>query len=212
AAAAALYVNIALGHSNMHQVEQGARYARRAVEILRTHDGDQHQLGRAFGVLANTARFSGDLDGALEALRASRASAEKLAQRETPETMRPLPAATWREGLILGELNNSNLGRPEEAEPLLQRALDINEALARKDPHDYPSRSYVSMAGRELGDILREGDPARALAVYDQARRRLAEVKANSKARREEVWLLTRSSYALRRLGRGAEARKRIDA
>src|SRR5262249_9724499 len=59
AAAAALYVNIALGHSNMHQVEQGARYARRAVEILRTHDGDQHQLGRAFGVLANTARFSG---------------------------------------------------------------------------------------------------------------------------------------------------------
>ena len=45
---------------------------------------------------------------------------------------------------------STSRGRPE---PLLQRALEIAEALASKDPDDYTSRSYVSMAGRELGDI-----------------------------------------------------------
>jgi tetratricopeptide (TPR) repeat protein len=68
------------------------------------------------------------------------------------------------------------------------------------------------MAGRELGDILREESPARALAIYDHTRRRVAEIKNNSKARRDEVWLLAGSSYALRRLGRVADARQRIEA
>ena len=167
---------------------------------------------RALGVLANTARFAGDLNGALEAIRGSRAIAEKLAHAENAESMLQLGAALWREGLILGELNTISFNRPREAEPLLQRALEIAETLARKDPDDYTSRSYVSMAGRELGDILRESDPARALAVYDHARRRVGEIKANAQSRHDEVWLLTGSAYALRRLGRTAEARQRIDA
>jgi serine/threonine protein kinase/tetratricopeptide (TPR) repeat protein len=210
-AAAALYVNIAQGHTNMHRVEQGARYAHRAVEIARAYDRDQRQLGKALGVLANTARFSGDLDRALEAIRASRALAEKRLHPDDTESMLHLSAAIWREGLILGEFNNINLGRPNEAEPLLQQALDIDEALARKDPNDYTSRSYVSMAGRELGDVLREKNPRRALAVYDLALKRLAEIANNAQARRDEVWLLAGSSYPLRKLGRTAEARQRID-
>jgi tetratricopeptide (TPR) repeat protein len=197
---------------NDHHLGEAASYARKSVELSRAFDRDERHLGRGLGILANTARFSGDLDGAMQAIRESRSIAEKFSDPDNAESMFQLAGALWREGLILGELNNISLDRPREAEPVLQRALEIGETLARKDPDDYTSRSYVSMAGRELGDILREGDPARALAVYDQARRRLAEVKANSKARREEVWLLTGSSYALRRLGRGAEARKRIDA
>jgi tetratricopeptide (TPR) repeat protein len=68
------------------------------------------------------------------------------------------------------------------------------------------------MAGRELGDILRDHDPARALAVYDHTLFRLREARNNSKARREEVWLQTGSSYALRRLHQPAESGKRIEA
>ncbi|MCZ2150720.1 MAG: hypothetical protein LC126_23465 [Bryobacterales bacterium] len=67
------------------------------------------------------------------------------------------------------------------------------------------------MAGRELGDILRDRDPARALAVYDHTLSRLREVGASSKARREQVWLLTGSSYALRRLHRPGESVRRIE-
>ncbi|HTP36691.1 MAG TPA: serine/threonine-protein kinase [Candidatus Acidoferrales bacterium] len=211
-AAAAVYVNLAQGNSNLHRVEQGALYARRAVEICRANERERLQLGKALGMLANTARFSGDLDGSLAAIRESRTLAENLAHPDDTESMLHLSAALWREGLILGELNSISLRRPGDAEPLLQRALDIDEALARKDPDDYTSRSYVSMAGRELGDILREKDPARALAVYDLSRQRLAEIKENAHARRDEVWLLAGSSYALRKLGRTVEAQQRIDA
>jgi tetratricopeptide (TPR) repeat protein len=67
------------------------------------------------------------------------------------------------------------------------------------------------MAGIELGDILREGDPARALSIYDLTRSRLSEIKNNTRARRDEVSVLAGSSYALRRLRRVPEAKVKID-
>jgi serine/threonine protein kinase len=209
-AAGRIYANLALAHSNLHYMEEAARYARRSVEISRSSQ-DQRQLSKSLSIFANTARFAGDLDGALVASREAVGIAEKTTDPENSESILNLCGAIWREGLILGELDNISLDRPHEAVPLLQRAFDMAEALARKDPNDYSSRSYVSMTGRELGDVLRENDPARALAIYDHTRLRVAEVKNNSKARRGEVWLLTGSSYALRRLGRPAEARERID-
>jgi len=208
--AARLYANLALAHSNIHYLDDAARYARRSVEIsLRSKD--ERLLSKSLGILSNTARFAGDLDGALQAIRQSRAIAEKFADPENTDSILQLCGALWREGLILGELRNVGFGRPREAEPLLRRAFDIAENLARRDPRDYASRSYVSMAGRELGDILRDRDPARALAVYDHTLSRLREVGASSKARREQVWLLTGSSYALRRLHRPGESVRRIE-
>jgi hypothetical protein len=62
-----------------------------------------------------------------------------------------------------------------------------------------------------LGAILRDRDPRRALAVYDQARRRLGEVRNSAAARRAEAGMLAGSSYALRRLNRTGEARNRIE-
>jgi tetratricopeptide (TPR) repeat protein len=210
AAGARVYVNLALAHANMHHLDQAADYARRSVEISRLA-GDPRQLSRALSVFANTARFAGDLDAALRAARESRTIAENTADSDNTDSMFVLSSVLWREGLILGELNNISFDRPGESEPLLRRAFDIAEALARKDPQDYTSRSYVSMTGRELGDVLRTQDPAGALAVYDRTLHRLAEVKNNSKVRRDEVWPLTGSSYALRRLGRVEESRRRID-
>ena len=62
-----------------------------------------------------------------------------------------------------------------------------------------------------LGGILRQSDPAHALEIYDQTLRRLAEIKNNARLRRDEVKALVGSSYALRALGRAAEARKQLD-
>ncbi len=213
AVAAGLYVNLAQAHANLHLLDEAVPYyARKAVEISRSIGADQRQLGRALGVLANTARFSGDVKGALEAISTSRAIAEKLARPENAESMLQLSAALWRQGLILGELNAVSFERPREAEPLIQKAFDIAESLARKDPQDYTSRSYVSMTGRELADILRDSDPKRALAIYDHALLRLTEIKNNPKSLRDSVWLLAGSSYALRRLNRADEARSRVNA
>ncbi len=73
------------------------------------------------------------------------------------------------------------------------------------------SRVRVGTTGRELGDILRWRDPAAALAVYDVALARLAEVRNNVAARRDQALVLANSSYALRRLGRQADGRRRVD-
>jgi len=48
--------------------------------------------------------------------------------------------------------------------------------------------------------------------MYDHTLRHMAEIRANSSFRRYEVSALAGSSYALRRLGRHAEARQRLDA
>jgi tetratricopeptide (TPR) repeat protein len=207
-----IFSNIALFNSNTHRLDDAARFARRAVDIARRFGNDDMQLSGGLGMLSNAARFTGDLEGALQAIRESRAIAERAVIPDHAARTLNLGAALWREGLILGELNNINMGRPQEAVPLLQRALDLAESIAGKDRDDYVSRTYVAMSGIELGDILRDGEPARALAVYDQTLRRTAEVKDNPKIRRYEVWALAGSSYALRRLGRPDESKKKIDA
>jgi hypothetical protein len=146
-------------------------------------------------VLSNAARFAGDLDRALHVTRESKAIAERNADPQNAESVLHLCTAVWREGLILGELNNISFGRPREAEPLLQQAFDLPEA--RKDPHDYTSRFYVSMTGRELGDVLRDTDPARSLEIYDRTCSRLEEIKNNRKA-----WPAALVSWVTGRCGR----------
>jgi len=81
----------------------------------------------------------------------------------------------------------------------------------RRDPDDTTSRVRVGTTGRELGDILRWRDPAAALAVYDVAIARLGEVRNNVGARRDRALVLASSSYALRRLARQADGRRRVD-
>jgi tRNA A-37 threonylcarbamoyl transferase component Bud32/tetratricopeptide (TPR) repeat protein len=208
-AMARIYTNLALTHQNLHRLEEATRFAEAAVELCRA-DPANRPLTQSLGVLANTSRFAGDFDKALAAIREARALAEQLADADNHNRTIALVGALWREGLILGELNNISLGRPDQALPLLRNAYALSKELARRDAHDYTSRSYASMAGRELGDVLRDSDPAAALAVYEETRQILAEVQGHPKARLDEVWLLTGSSYALRRLSRIEEAARRV--
>jgi tetratricopeptide (TPR) repeat protein len=117
----------------------------------------------------------------------------------------------WREGLILGEYGEINLGRPADAIDPLQKAFDVIEDLARMDPNDASGRMLFIPGGGALGNVLRDRDSARALAVYDRSLLRVGEVKNNIKARRGEAELLAYSSYALRRLNRAADAHDRIE-
>jgi tetratricopeptide (TPR) repeat protein len=90
--------------------------------------------------------------------------------------------------------------------------MDMTDDMARKDAEDSASRARVATTARELGDILRDRDPRRALAVYDLGLQRLGEMRNSLKVRRDRAELLANSSYALRRLHRASEAKARIDA
>jgi hypothetical protein len=89
--------------------------------------------------------------------------------------------------------------------------VDINEAVASRDPHDATSRSRVGTAGRALANILRHDDAASARAVYDLSIRRLEEIPNNLKARRDQAVTLAESSYPVRALGDLRESRRRIE-
>jgi serine/threonine protein kinase len=207
-----LFLNMALAHKNARLHAEAIRLARRSFELTSSAPIRAIAASQGWSLIADALRLSGDLEGALDAIRKAHSSIEiaefpdQLARRQT------LFNILWREGVILGEEDAINLRRPEEAIAALQQAFDAAEDWARLDPRDASSRILFASAGRELGAILRERDPQRALTVYDHALRRLGEIKDNRKARRGEVELLAGSSYALRRLKHREEAGQRLDA
>ncbi len=207
-----LYNNVGLGLVNMHRYDEAIVQLNRLLDLARANGPELRPMRSALTVIANARRYQGDLDGALRAIREARSMSTQIAARPN-ETQRmfDLYPLLLREAFILGEDRGISLDRPEEAAALLRQAFDLHEAGARRDPDDTTSRVRVGTTGRELGDILRWRDPAAALAVYDVALARLAEVRNNVGARRDRALVLANSSYALRRLGRQADGRRRVD-
>jgi tetratricopeptide (TPR) repeat protein len=208
--ASELFYEIALFHKNMHLAEDGIRYARRSIEISRSSPNAQLRLSLSLSMLADLLRLTGDLEGALAAIKESRANLEKVDFPNDTERRASWSRVLGREGKILGVAGGISLNRPDEAIPVFQRAFDLIEEWTQSDREDAWSRLLFVTAGRELGDTVRLRDPQRALAIYDHALRRLGEIKDHPEARRGEVEILSGSAYALRRLNRSNEAQDRI--
>jgi tetratricopeptide (TPR) repeat protein len=210
--AAGLYTNVALGYVNLHLYSEGARYARRAVEISRPYAAASDLRAQALSILANALRYQGDLETALNIIREAREVSEKATYASDTARFFNLYGLIYREALILGEADAINLDRPAEAIELFGKALDMTEEAARKDPRDSASRGRLGSTARGLGDLLRDRDPRRAVSVFDLGIQRLGEAGNGLNTRRELAALLAKSSYPLRRLGRSSEAKTRIDA
>jgi len=209
---ASIYANIALAHVNMHLFDEGARYARLTVALVQSLPASQQVTSKGLSILANALRYEGDLEGALSAIRQARTLAEHAVYPNQTARWFNLYGVLAREGRILGEADQVSLGRPEEAIEVLQKALDMVEEAAQKDPKDSASRGRVGTTARELGNILSDRDPKRALSAYELGIRRLGEVPNSVGAGRDRAQLLAASSYPLRRLNRVSEAKARIDA
>jgi tetratricopeptide (TPR) repeat protein/tRNA A-37 threonylcarbamoyl transferase component Bud32 len=213
--AAGIYANIAQASNNMHLYSQAVPYAQRCIEVARSlpprgQGGTKRSVG--LSLLANAQRYQGDLDGALHAIQEARNIADQTIYPDETSRMLGLYGILFREGLILGEHDAVSLGRTTEAIEALQKALDITESAARKNPNDFASRSRLGGCGIPLGNILNQVDPARALAVYDLVILRLGEHPNNLAARRDLASAMASSSYALRSLHRAKEAKQRIEA
>jgi tRNA A-37 threonylcarbamoyl transferase component Bud32/tetratricopeptide (TPR) repeat protein len=207
-----MYVNLAIMALNARMYDEGARLAQHAVALTQSISGGQSLLCESFSVLANALRFQGDLDGALAAIHQARQASEQATYPTPVARLFNLYGPILREGRILGEEDSVNLGRPAEGVGLLQKALDITEEVARKDPAEVASRIRLGGAAWSLGDILRDRDPRRALAVYDLGILRLGEAQASVQARRDRAVLIANSSYPLRRLHRNTEAKARLES
>jgi serine/threonine protein kinase len=202
------YGNVANAYNNARHFNDAIRYAQRGLDIPL---GNTHGSGFILGVLASARWQSGDLENALN-------TSLKAIELETGEaaaghaSMRSNLAFGFKlESMILGRADaEASLGRSREALGNLQKASDIAEDLARKDPSDLLGRHCVAVFALEIGNVLRHADPPKAVIVYDHGLERIREAEISATTQRDEAELLAASSYALRWTGRENEAKQRI--
>ncbi len=209
--ALSIYMDVADLQMQARQFDDALRLCSRASELARSLDNTQ-ALAMFRWVTAEVLQQRADLDESLNAIRES----VKLLDVGAGDTgvsqlMSLVHVLTWQ-GRILGQYNGVSLGRGEEAVASLDRAFQLTDDVVHQDAHDQNSRARLALAGNAMADILRHKDTGRALTVYDHTLRHLAEIHDDSVIGRLEVEALAGSSYALRRLGRPAEARERLDA
>ncbi|HXV57012.1 MAG TPA: tetratricopeptide repeat protein [Gaiellaceae bacterium] len=136
-------------HAERNEPELAARYARRALEVLRLTE-DTYRTARAHQLLAHIELDRGHPEAALEVLHEGWPLLERNAN--------PLERAQYRleEARAL-----ARLGREEEAGTLV---MQISGIIAGAHPED-AARSYSTLA--EIFEDL--GDRARALELYELA-------------------------------------------
>jgi serine/threonine-protein kinase len=193
------------------QYDEAIRLCGRAIEMAHATNWPT-QAGSTLMIVALAQRSKGNLDEALAAVRESVRLLEPAQDEKRTGRLLPYALALMREGQILGEDGDISLGRSNEAVGFLKRALDIAVEFARRDETDFASQNRVFNAETKLAAILRHTDPHRALELYDDALQRLTRLKGNGGTRINEVHTLAGSTYPLMRLGRAAEARKRLDS
>ena len=209
--AARIFINVGQGLMNTHHFQEAITQARRGIDLARNSGASSSMVGQGLSVLANAQRQSGDLEGALSAVTQGLALVEKAEFPNENLRASALYAVLWRQGVILGEDESVSLNRPADAVEPIQRAFDIVDQMASKDPSEVSYRDRAGTAGQQLGDILRHSDPVRGLAIYDRALARLREIKSSNKTRRQEARIMAHSSYPLRTLHRLPEAKQRIE-
>lgn len=206
------YTNVGNVAMNCRHFDDAVRYCRRALEVSQPVQKAHIAQGSIYGALAETLRQWGHLDEALKTVNQTVQLQEQQAAPGHPAMLINLGDALISKGMILGRADaEPTLGRSDEALAEFQRAVDIAEELAKKDPADYFSRHKVAVYALEEGNLLRHKDARKALAVYDQALARVGEAKASSSTRHDEAELLAASSYPVRWTGGKAEAQQRIE-
>jgi tetratricopeptide (TPR) repeat protein len=206
--------NVALAFTNMSQYEDAVRMLRRVLELDRIEGGPDADLRRsvALSLLANALRSQGNLPEAVKTIQEAREITERTTYTSAITRMSHRYGVLLREGMILRDLKEVDPAAAVEPTVPFQKAIDVTEEHAARDPKDSASRGRLATASRELGDLLKGSDPERALAVYDNALQRLDETPKTTKTQRTRAELLAKSTYPLRGLERGSEAGKRLDA
>lgn len=204
--------NAARCYDEARRFADALRASQRALEIIEPVPSAHRLHGSILGALVNAHWQTGDLDGALQTSQQEVQLQETQAASGHASMRINLASALCTEGRILGKQDaEPSLGRTREALAAFQRGLDISEELAKMDADDYLSRYREALIALEIGNILRHGDPQRALAVYDHALARIRETKTDTSTQLFAADLLAGSSYPARWVGRDKEATQRLE-
>jgi len=207
----AVHMNVADQFRLADDFDDALSVCRRGVDVAGALGRPLHK-GNFLRVSAEVYRMRGQLDDALNTIHESETLLDPGPDWGTKAGQsKNFELALIYEGRILGEYESVSLGRPREAVEVLKRAFEHADRLVHRDLNDHAVRGNLATAAITLGAILRSFDAGGALEIYDHALRHLDEAPNDEHLQRYEVQLLAGSSYAVRELGRGNEARQRVD-
>ncbi len=204
------YLNVANRYVSANQFDKALALTSRAIDLAGIYDFPAYR-GTLLWVKTRILQRQGNLAAALAAIHESVVLLDNSGSKVGYGQRSNLATALVYEGRILDDETGISLGQPEEAEKPLQRAFDIVDAQAHQDPNNHNDAGGLANAAVPLGATLR-ADPRRALAIFDHALGHLTDVKSDAHLQSYVARLLVGSSYPLRRLGREAEAGKRLDS
>ena len=116
-----MYGDLGREFYNLDRFQEAARLERRAAELARRLPNEPDLLKSALSVLGNILRYQGDLDGAYSAIREARQAEDRVVYPNETQRMVGAYGTLLREGMILGEDGNINLGKPAEAAVAAER-------------------------------------------------------------------------------------------
>jgi tRNA A-37 threonylcarbamoyl transferase component Bud32/tetratricopeptide (TPR) repeat protein len=204
------YMNVADQFALGRKYDEALNLCERGIEISRMFHHMPY-LGTFLWVESDIFLHKGDVDKAVAAAHESVKLLDPGAQQVDLGRIMNYTYALIIEGRVLGQEGGVNAGRRSEAVASYEHAFKIADEYVHKDPHDQTSRGRLAVAGLGMADILRHSDPQRALEVYDHVLRHMGEIQGNSSFRRFESSALFGAEEPLLKLGRGVEAKKRLD-
>ncbi|MGC9946914.1 MAG: serine/threonine-protein kinase [Bryobacteraceae bacterium] len=213
--AASAYASLRRALTNLDRNEEARRYAelsiqfaRRYAETARTPEAflNYASMSRSY---ASFLRYDGQLEKSLAQLDDARRTLEKLPEGKRRQI--ELSAVFYYIGLVNGESDSLGLGRLAAALPALEQSAAISRQLMSTDPKDHGARVDFAQSQLWIASLLRLSHPAAALPLFDEV---WEVMRAEPEGSFLRVEYMTRaaaaSTYALRDLGRTAEARRRL--
>jgi hypothetical protein len=213
--AADAYVSVRRALTNLDRNEEARRYAELGVQYSRRY-ADAARTPEAFlqyaaisRSYASFLRYAGQLEQSLAALEEALRTVEKLPEGKKQQI--ELSAVLYYIGLVNCGSDSIGLDRPADAMAALERSVAVSRKLMSADAKDHNARVDFVQSETRLADLLQQTHPARALKLIDEA---WEVIRAEPEGSFLRVEYMTRaaaeSTYALRALGRAAEARRRL--
>jgi tetratricopeptide (TPR) repeat protein len=204
---------IRLSQGNAHDALQFLESAQQELKVLQSSGYNDatflQDLREARIRLAKAKAATGDLDGTLKEYLDYVGSAARCDEENASGSVcRDLGVWLSWAGDVYGAVDRPNLGEPDKAAALYERALRISEHLTALDANDRQARFDLAARCGKLGDVVWQSDPRRALDLYEQA------LKIARALVSQEQFDIFQSAYEgaisrpLIQLGRFAEARR----
>lgn len=205
---------------DLGQSDEAAEFSRRSIEYRRKL-AQQDKSIKARGSLSNSlgtyswiCRDQGKLEEAIKSVDESVALLQGiLADQPNHYTARANLANHLTDlGSFFGSVDSPSLARTDRAVEYFERATRMAHEIMHSNPDESTIRLNQSRNDWLLGDVIRDQNPVRALAAYDEAIDLLRRATAKNYTRDIPlVRVLAESTFPLRRLKREKEARQRLE-